>query len=504
MTQGKDTQRSKTDFLFRTTLGRGVLVLALSLLFAAGYGMTAPVVPQCAAQGLDIEWPLLVNNDLGVESLVRATAPTAGIIALPCPPCGVGGVQLCDYGGQSEDTRTSIASALEDAMRDAANNLQSYIGNNLVDGLMTALLETLNQIELNLIDWWDTFWFYNLHPAMQDMMKQIHISLADQVRAEYSGKDSTSGNDILNAKDDRESEAAKTFAPSESAGVVATLVGGLQRAGAIGKAVGKSVQNTIATPGTNKQGAPGSGGIADAHSARHERFRTTFCDPDSNGGQNRDMCAEDVNPRFHNADTQITKQVYNETTMDIAGSTATDAALPPEEEKLPPEILEEMITNLVGDTAADPIPEEVLRSSQGQERFLNRRDFLARHAAVSAVPRLSMMWRAPGSQMGLWVKQVNQAAGEPISDISDNPSEKEIMEALTVKRFNTGKYAAGMITDQGAIEREKLIMATMYLMQLRKYYELLERTVLTLSVQVSLMADEMALPDINPTRPVSE
>ena len=58
-------------------------------------------------------------------------------------------------------------------------------------------------------------------------------------------------------------------------------------------------------------------------------------------------------------------------------------------------------------------------------------------------------------------------------------------------------YAAEMMTDQSKIEMEKLDLSVFYLMQLRDYYELLERTALTLAVQVSVLTDQQSMGNNN-------
>ncbi|MCK4945222.1 MAG: hypothetical protein KAS59_03060, partial [Alphaproteobacteria bacterium] len=129
----------------------------------------------------------------------------------------------------------------------------------------------------------------------------------------------------------------------------------------------------------------------------------------------------------------------------------------------------------------------------------NRRSYLARYGAIRSVPQLITGWRVPGGGRepltGLWVKELRTAGGASATVLSDNPSYKEIMHAMTVDRFNSGRYAAGLITNESAIELEKLTLDVLYLMQLRDYYELLERTALTLAVQTSIMSDQRSVPD---------
>jgi hypothetical protein len=100
------------------------------------------------------------------------------------------------------------------------------------------------------------------------------------------------------------------------------------------------------------------------------------------------------------------------------------------------------------------------------------------------------------------VDDLRQNAGLPEGAVSKNPSYKEIMHAMSIDRFDSGKYAAGMITDETKIQMERLTLSAFYLMQLRDYYELLERTALVLSVEVSTQLDKTRLPNVNQAVPV--
>lgn len=420
---------------------------------------------------------------------------------------------------------------LEEDLRDflgaAAAMLESFIGDWLIDGMMLVLLETLNQAELNLIDWWDTFWFYNLNPALQDMLKQVSVGYADQVRAIQASIDGQQGGEAQKVRKQMEAEARKAYQPSENAGVVATMVGGVQRASTLGSAMQKALQDESLSTGLARAGTPGASGAAAAQRERYNLFRSTFCDPNANGGMAN--CAP-AGPTYPNIDTQPTKQIFSRLTIPLIGSSPRSpatasfdpgfgdpsllvrpaAAAPPTidattgipgSNQIPVSAVSAILDNMVGVSAMDPIPLASLESASGQERFLRRRSYLARHAAVRNVPQMIVGRRMPGSQLGPWVQELRTAAGVQPSEISDNPSYREIMHAMAVDRFNSGKFATGMITDQSVIEREKLIMSSLFLMQLRDYYELLERTALTLAVQVAIMADETALPAVRQKSP---
>ena len=53
-----------------------------------------------------------------------------------------------------------------------------------------------------------------------------------------------------------------------------------------------------------------------------------------------------------------------------------------------------------------------------------------------------------------------------------------------------------MVSDPLVVEREKLALDAIYLMQLRDYYELLERQAATLAIQVSTLAEQFPQPSL--------
>lgn len=505
--------------------GRGLFLVLVLAFFLAGYGLASSMVGRCMAQTTPSASAILPDY---ISPIGNNFVPPPASTPCPCYITPLGLVpppSLCVYPTQTEDMVDWLDEDLRDFLGAAAAMLESFIGDWLIDGMMLVLLETLNQAELNLIDWWDTFWFYNLNPAMQDMVKQISVGYADQVRAIQTSIDGQQGGESQKIRKRIEAEARKTYQPSESAGVVATMVGGIQRASTLGASMQKALQDEALSLGLAQVGTPAAAGAAAAERERYNLFRRTFCDPNSNGGMMN--CAGSGYP---NIDTQPTKQIFSRLTIPLIGSSprapatasadpgfgggssllrAAAAASPtlpavtgiPQSNQIPVSAVSAILDNMVGVPAMDPIPLASLESASGQERFLRRRSYLARYAAVRNVPQMIVGRRMPGSQLGPWVAELRSAAGVPPSEISDNPSYREIMHAMTIDRFNSGKFATGMITDQSVIEREKLIMSSLFLMQLRDYYELLERTALTLAVQVAIMADETELPAVRHKMP---
>jgi hypothetical protein len=149
-----------------------------------------------------------------------------------------------------------------------------------------------------------------------------------------------------------------------------------------------------------------------------------------------------------------------------------------------------MIANMVGRPRVNVLPPSALDTADGKRAWAQRRSYAARKNAVAAVPALIAGWRVPGGGTGEFTAALREGAGVQLDSLSQNPSYREIVHAMTIDRFNSGSYALDKISSEERVQMEKLILSAMYLMQLRDYYELLERTALSLSVQVSVMADE--------------
>lgn len=524
MNAEKESKSTKgAGFFTRARVRRAALALSLLFLFVMGYGMATSVsmIGRCSAavDPLKGKWmPLMPICDSSIADCGLSISPTvtgASFINETFCPCAPPFVwpSLCDYSfsasnagfdGESQDIRAAMRASVRGDLQGAARAMQMFIGNWLVDGMMAALLQRLNQAEMNLIDWWNTFWFYNLYPAMQDMAKQLGVSAADQTRTLQSSVDAQGANEVKRERDSIERDAAHNLVPAENACPVATATGGQARALTIGTAMRKAYQDVSTSRALNTVGTMGASGSAPVVVAQVAKFRQMWCDPEGNGGQND--CAAPIPAMspvmipLRNADTQVTKQIYNTQTIDVTNVDDADPSDPgnPAKQvgKLKADTVQALLQNMLGSTSMNPIPERVMMSASGRERFMDRRPFMARYAAAASVPHFLVGRRMPGSNLGQWIAEIRKAAGVSPGEIAQNPSYKEILHALAVDRFNSGKFGMGMINDDSVIGREKLIQQTLYLMQLRDYYELLERTALVLSVQVGILADERPLPSV--------
>lgn len=450
--------------------GKNHIMRALSIFviltgFLVGYNAVYSQVQYCAAQPLPV---------------VPAT-PVIGGMCVCCKGC----TSPCDPSGTASNIRSSLVNTLENALKQSAQTVERYMS-AAIDTMVNSILERINQMELDFISWWQTMWYYNLQPAMKAEARQLGVAMTDQSRTFQGAIDGVEITETKLKMQEQEVKAVRAFPSPEQVCVVATQAGGLGRANKFSREIKKAWATRAKNRGLNIAGTSGAKSRAGQEAERYQEVQNVFCDPDDNGGVN--TCAA-ADPAYYNADVLASRTLFNKLTINI------DAA--PEEEQS----VDALITNLVGSPAAEPIPDRILKTPGGMQTFMDRRAFMARHNAVRSVPQLLAGWRTPGSGMGNWVKELRQNAGVPLADISANPSYREIVHAVAVDRFNSGKYATDMIADQAALDMEKLTIAAFHLMQLRDYYELLERTALALAIQVSVMADNEPMPPVEAYRP---
>lgn len=445
--------------------GKSLMVAVILVGFLAGYNTTSSYINSCNAQIAFVPSPPVLGG-------VCFKSCCSSCKKVPCDPAGTASV-----------LGIMLSTALKLNLVAASIAIENFFAFT-VDTMVMAILDRINVMEQDWISWWQTMWIYNLKPAMQSMTRQLNVATTDQSRTFQGAIDSVEESQTSTEYQETEYEAHRDFRVAEQVCVAGTNAGGMGRASEFSKGIRKALQRQSRERGLNLKGTPAANGVAASETLRHEEYDVLFCDP--NGGVN--PCAGD--PAYYNADTEVTRRIYNDLTINIDDDPKIQRTV------------DALMDNMTGSSSAEQIQLKAMETATGREKFLQRRSFLARHAAVRSVPQLLIGWRTPGSNMGTWIKQLRNDAGIPDSHISDNPSYREIVHAMSVDRFNSGKYANQMITDQATIEMEKLLLSSFYLMQLRDYYELLERQALALSVQVAIMADAVPMPDINLVRPV--
>ena len=463
-------------------LARKLPAVVFLLLFLFGYNLTTAILQRSNAQA--------------TVTPTTTVTPTIGSPGCPGVPPGSIPTLPCDASGAASNIKTYLTDTLLDDLKDSAKDLEEKLG-DLNDGMIKDMLKRLNTTEEDIISWWKTMWNYNLYPSLQAMTDQLTAAIASQTSTLQAVADAESqAGDTKRALENSAVETKLTQAPSTKNCTTATVAGGLGTVASTSKAIRRAFEKKSQRTGLNKKGTKGATGAIAAERERYEDYKELFCDKDGNGGRNDCPTTSTADPKYINADAKPTEIISSQLTIPV-GKTED-----PEGKMI--KTVETNLDNMAGVPSSDPISLGALKSSTGQQTFLDRRSYLARHAAVRAVPQLITGWRMPGSKTGEWLTSLRKGAGIPLKDVSDNPSYREVIHALAVDRFNSGRYAEGMIKGEAEIEMEKLTLNAFYLMQLRDYYELLERTALVLAVQVAMMVDQAPAPGASAVVPLKK
>lgn len=433
----------------------------------------------------------------------------------------------CEGDTTSEDSVDAIWPRFHDTLVELASSSPDYtatergggthvsgtglegFADGIVDAMLFSLMDRLNDIELGYIDWFETMFFYNLKPAMMDMTDQVNSGTADQTRTFQASQDAEDSDRVnVGHMTQQTSDAAKLRLSENGACVGTGSSGGSQRQYNLAREAKKSFQKeTTFNDALNRRGGAGAKGRAAKAATRSALYEGLFCSATANDGDA--ACTATPVPGAANADILPSKTIYGSLTIPMHDNTPVGGTPPPgitNRGDVYEAATKELVNNMTGDPTLEPIPPEALRGAQGIEAFIERRPYAARMAAVRSVPQLGITWRTPGTRLSQMVQELRNEGGTPgtacatttaagnegeACEISNNPSYKEVMHAISVDRFTTGRYANDMTTSESDIEMEKLTIESFYLMQLRDYYELMERMALTLSVQVAVMAEQV-------------
>lgn len=470
----------------RRMFRRSLAALAVILFFLIGYNATTANTQACRAQYSPT--PTIPGSALPPAVPFVCTTPcTYPFVPLPC-----------SLPMSTAVTSAAVEMAYYSALTTSSEAVENYIS-MAVDTLVQTVFSRLEQAEQDIADWFDTYWYYNYKPSLQAKVEQANTAGMDQAQQIASLTDADLQN--RNTLDKEEDEALSKVGQSDTAGeeacAVATSASTFGNANTYGRAMRRALQTKAIGDTLNRTGTPGARGVAAVIAQHEQEYQNFFCDPLDNAGQN--VCGES-DPKYYNADIQVTGRLFNTLTVPVDKDDRDRVAL------------EHQFDNMMGHPRTAPMSEDMVGSASGKQTWVERRSYAARKNAARSVLNLVAGWRMPGGadengqkcvdgktptgEPCAFVAALREAAGVPLSDLTDNPSYREIMRAMSVDRFSSGDYAIDKIGSAERQEMEKVVLNAMYLMQLRDYYELLERTALTLAVQVSVLAEHAPLPEI--------
>ncbi|TVQ82525.1 MAG: hypothetical protein EA357_08715 [Micavibrio sp.] len=415
--------------------------------------------------------PHVMRSQQVVQNMAYAqTPPSPSSCPYWIPCCG------CVVIGQTAIVTAAITFAKEIITGFVYDYIENFT-NDMINDLVGGIFDRLQLMEDNFETWWGQFYLFDLRPALASMMAQLHTSRMDQTRMLLSFMDAPNLNIVTESLEGWESTAQRDYRPSTQVCMAITQSGGFARSYAFERAVRRGLEGERAGNALNTQGSLAAEGPNVLIGDRWDRLSTRFCNPAFNKGEIFGAPCTPAPGQFDAVDADIkpTEIILESMTIPISDPNARIAT-------------EQLIENIAGNALIPGIKEEELVSLTGQEVFLFGRGEVARASAAASVPLLSVSWRTEGSDMGDWVREFSDLTGSSLP-ISDNPSYYELMHALTHYKSSTGTYALEMIDTPLNIERERYIVSSIYLMNLRDYFELLERVALTLAVETGNMLD---------------
>ena len=462
---------------------------------------------------------------LGVSKTVTPAVAAITVTPSTCSNCP-GGSPQCVTFNFSKISTAAIQQAFQEVLQ---SFLDSFLGffddifNNFLGGLLQGFQDIF---EMQFIQWQDAFFAYDWIPNLQRQTSQVYTMMVNSSQAINSGLDSQTQAKVQRAVEGIEADAFISHRPS----------GGLCVAGSIGgsnlgrtynfarmlrdawerkfshRGMGANSEFTMASLGLDarpqqsfaeNQGGvsrltPGLKGLEGSAFEKYvqdaqmssswkagpighmgyqwARYCQFLADPNDNGGNTG--CPEIQSPEnSRGMDVNPTKYLFNTLVLDLDDPAVKHGA-------------EAMIENLTSLSPPQIVPPN---TSDFRQEILDQRVFLARQNAARSVVDYIKSTRMPVQGAHELVKELRENARIPLSEINpDKTSYKEIMHAMSTEKFASGEYNLDKVGDIANAKREAVVLSAFYLMQLRDYYELMERGLLTLAIQTAMEVDSTA------------
>ena len=322
-------------------------------------------------------------------------------------------------------------------------------------GFQDAIDEKIFEVTQNLTGWIDTFWWYNLRPALQAETEQLNTfdSFKDENEGGYA--DASDQNRVDDEYMRRDIDSHREQRPSQQVCVAGTISGGMTRTAVFRRAYETAAADErhprSANDTSGASGAPSNGSTAQDQQSRWQNYTTNYCNTDANAGYSG--CA--ANGTQVDRDISVTDEIFAKDTIDLK-TPATQKAV------------DDIITNISEPEIDDPVPPGSIESPAGQSALLRGQAYKAKRQVVYDALYYIVSRRAPGSlnQSGIgggpagpanFLDDMRKASGLDPTYFSANPSHNEIMEGMMSERFRTGQYSIEQIGESENNEREMVV-----------------------------------------------
>lgn len=341
----------------------------------------------------------------------------------------------------------------------------------------TAFQDTVEQkikeVTNNQTGWWDTFWYYNLLPAMKDMTAQLNTMDVQHSGGMGRFADVTDGNRTNRQLENLELQTHREQRPSAVVCSAGTGAGGMTRADAFRRAYAAQAPVEELPRGANRKGSTGALGSAQNTKARWDDYTANYCDPTYNNG-NAGCAAAGAEV---NRDLDVSGEVFEKETIDLTDpktKAATDA----------------LVQNIAEPKVPEPVAAAATKTVSGEAELLAARAYQARRQTIYDALKYIIANRAPGSNLKDFAESMEGAAGYDPSMISKNPSHNEIMQMMMAGRFRTGNYSFNQVDEPENNAREAVIQQAFQTMQLSDDLDLMDRYGLLLAADAGQQINE--------------
>jgi hypothetical protein len=371
---------------------------------------------------------------------------------------------------------------------------------------MVYVMEEVGDVTNHWLKWWDTFWFYNFSPALQDMTRQLVVLDADQARAIGAINDMLVRNRTISQRSARESKSHAAARPGENVCVAGTLAGGMVQADTFTRVYNTAAATEKLGRTGNQQGTPAASGKAAEMLARYNNYVARYCDPNENAG----AAGCTTRAPFAGQDRDVTGMIFQQSTIDLKDPDVKRS-------------IDDLITNIAEPVVRDPMPAGVFESAHGQQYVLENEANKAQRQVIYDTLYHVVARRAPSSDLFPYVAAVHAAAGVPISmrrparsgarEMAEGrgglfgikparaqdappmpmdeeepvplpPSKNEVMEAVATEQPATGTASVTQVDEPENAQRQAVVQTGLRTRQLSDLLDLMDRYSLIVAGQV--------------------
>lgn len=334
--------------------------------------------------------------------------PNKAHAQVPCTAPGAGA-------GFSISTVWSMVSQI--AINAAQSALNSLV-NSLMSSVQSAMSDIFSMFGANFGEYMDTFWGYDLRPAMANQTAQLHTGLMDNTRGYLSMRTAAQ---LAHKKAGLEEDQARTRGENNASELLceaASLTGGLQRMNSIkeGYARAAPIEKVHEIEASADDGTGNPTPAAQGKQVYQRAVVQNYCSRYHNNAINNGngICGggpgtypdEDINA------ANLFKDTYDVRDPELKRN------------------LDDFVRNAVGMKPVEPVSPGELDTAQGRNNFMRSQEYLAQQQLAYAGMYRVVSCIVPGSDMGALVQVHRGQAGVDPLQVSDNPSWCEIERAI--------------------------------------------------------------------------